>query len=295
MWRRWALQSGTGGAGSTGTAGTSGGAGTGGGEAGTSGTAGTGGGVTGTAGTGGSAGTGGGVAGTGGAVTGGSGTGGTGLPVCTPSSAITTDGVALDPSDTIITSAALTAAVTVTAVDSCATVTCQCQGTACSNWKARNGATRVVVSEAGDGRQWTLLLAIPGMQWDRIKVGDAFDLSVSISAFFLNRQIVLSRAGKLFLFTSNRAVWFSLSLPDLTAFGITFVDAGGVCSDGAVICPTNQHTARVVRGTESVTVTPGQTVTLGDLSLSTAQLRGGNSSGNCDYPAIADLAGFTSP
>ena len=120
-----ALQSGTGGAGSTGTAGTSGGAGTGGGEAGTSdlrgpaavrgdrrpsvgtgggsmgngGTAGTGGRTTGT---GGRRGTGGGAVGTGGAVTGGSGTGGTGLPVCTPSSAITTDGVALDPSDTII-------------------------------------------------------------------------------------------------------------------------------------------------------------------------------------------------
>jgi len=276
-----ALPSGTGGAGSTGTAGTSGAAGTGGGVAGTSGAAGTGGGVAGS--------------GSGGTLVGRGGTGGMALPTCTTGNAIITEGVVLDPSDTIITSAALTAAVTVTAVDSCATVTCQCQGAACSYWKARTGATRAVVSEAGDGRQWTLLLAIPGMQWDRIKVGDAFDLSLSISAFFFNREIVLSRAGKLFLFTSNIAVWFSPSFPDLTAFGITFVDAGGVCSDGSAICPTDQHTARVVRGTESATVTTGQTVTLGDLSLSTAQLTGGNSQGNCDVPAIADLAGFTSP
>jgi hypothetical protein len=167
------------------------------------------------------------------------------LPPCTTGNAIITEGVVLDPSDTIITSAALTAAVTVTAVDSCATVTCQCQGAACSYWKARTGATRVVVSEAGDGRQWTFAAGRSrACNGTPDQVGDAFDLSLSISAFFFNREIELSRAGKLFLFTSNIAVWFSPSFPDLTAFGITFVDAGGVCSDGSAICPTDQHTRR---------------------------------------------------
>jgi hypothetical protein len=189
---------------------------------------------------------------------------------------------------------AVTEAVTVTAIDSCGSVTCDCAGTNCnSKWPVTAQETRVVLSGAGDSQSWSFFFAVPSLPADQIQVGDTLDLSVQASqdSFSgLSQQVVLARAGKLVIFSSNLSDIMFFPLPLLTGYGIAITDTGAICG-GSGTCPVSTHAVQATVGGTSKLVIPGQTVTVGNLTLSVQTLAG--SSTSCDRAAYTSMSGFT--
>lgn len=259
------------------------------------------------------AGTSGGVGGVGGSAGGGRGGTGAGggavLPSCSATmlptagspTTLQAGGLLLDSTGAEVTSGAAKETVKVISIDTCATVTCQCAIPECFRNIAVADATRIVLGGPGAGQQRTLLAVIPGMPLDLVKAGETLELSVDsfTSAFGSpgGSQIILSRDGKLVLFTSDRSLLSGarlLPLPDLFAFGGKFNDLGPECIHGD-ICPQTRQLVQVSRGNDVAMVRVGQIVEVGDLYVSAARLDNESTSGGCDFPAQVDLAGFVSP
>jgi len=112
----------------------------------------------------------------------------------------------------------------------------------------------------------------------------------------LSQQVVLARAGKLVVFTSYRSSLIGgLLLPSLDDYDIKFGFAGQICSDGGM-CEHTQSALNVVVGGERKIVTPGQTASIGTLSLSIEDVSFYADPGDvCGIPASATMAGFTAP
>lgn len=246
------------------------------------------------------AGTSGGVGGWAGGGRGGTGAGGGAvLPMCL-ATALKAGGLLLDPTGADAGSTAGTEGVTVSSVESCAAGTCPCTSPDCGRFFAVSDATRFVLAGPAAGQQRILLAVIPGAPPDLVKAGDALDLSVISGSIDLfsprpGYQIVLSRAGKLVLFTSNQTSIMRFPLPDLTAFGLTFTPLGPTCANVDTICTLKRQSLQVTRGTEMGVVTAGQTVQVGALSVSAARLDSQFTVGGCDLPAFVDMAGFIAP
>ena len=244
----------------------------------------------------------GGISGTGGGRTGGGGSGGAGVVACggvTGSADIVEIAVAGPDGSAVL--GTVTAAVTVTSVDSCAAVTCPTSISAAGSFPSAvvsPMATRIVLT-AADARRWTLYLRYTAMPTDLIKAGDALDMTASggnVVAIFqvLSQTIVLAHGSDLVVFASSGNAVTSPSRPDLAPFGISVGDDGacGAASSGS--CPTFQHAVHVVVGAESVRVASG-TTRIGWLTFTSATFEGGNSLVNCDVLARTLIAGFRTP
>jgi hypothetical protein len=278
------------GSGSLGTSGTAGSAG---GAAGTAGAGATGGSViVGIAGAGGAtAGAGGATAGTGGSV---GGTGGT-LPACGNNTSGASDVVeaVIMGADGMPVVAPVTAAVSITAIQSCLNLDCPSPAT--------SAATRIALAGA-DPQQWTLYLRNTAMPPDIIKVGDTFDLTIDAAVDqtlyrTTNQTIVLARDNDVIVFAASLQQFHQPPLPNLLPFGIAVTDAGASCQNPASFgCIDRPHTARIAIGSDaSVLVAGGQTGRIGGLQITDGQFTELADAGNCDRKSSTVMAGFRLP
>ena len=170
-------------------------------------------------------------------------------------------------------------AVTVVSSDDCASGLCDSNHT---------GARRIVLAEAG-GRRWTLYAYFSGLPADIVDGGEGLDLKVAYrevqtgvgSASF--SSTVLSRAGTAVIFDVSAAA-------DLAPYGITVVasSAAGLCMSNGGYTSAG---ANVTYGTETRSVAPEQTVSIGKLSF---VHRGFNTQVQGDWvPYTESMAGFT--
>jgi hypothetical protein len=308
---------GTAGASATGSAGS-------GGEAGTSGLAGSGG-TVGDAGSGGAA-----IGGSGGAIGGsGGGLGGSGgtlpIPACTPSyggsggtvgsTAGTAGGAgtgaaggAIAPpppieiaelaisgsnSQLITTSTSAPVAVTVTAIDGCATVTCPSPVSAQAQRFTLTGATDT----------WALYLRNSRMPADYIKVGDAFDLTIAAATdatlySTVNQTVVLARAGQPIVFAANLYKFYTLAVPALDAFNIQIRDQYAFCQDPPLAgCIPRPHFMNVTvsNNPEGRYLRPGEGVDVHGFSFTSGRFTELADTGNCDTKSQTTVAGFKLP
>jgi len=274
------------------------------GSLGRSGTAGASGGASGTgggAGTTGVAGTGGSIGGNGGA--GGTGGSRTGLPFCGGAGGGDAIEIGIAGPDGFVVTTAVTAVVTVTAVDSCATASCpdriQPPAPLGGIVLVDAGATRLVLA-AADGRTWTLYLRNTAMPGDLIKVNDSYDMTIEARAettfiTSFDQTIVLAHGADLVAFASNQYMFGLAPLPQLGAFGISVTDGGAYCerrgSSGCLVLP---HALQVTVGADTATVLDG-TARVGWLSFSTVNFAELRDLGACDSKSRSLTGGFRVP
>jgi hypothetical protein len=214
--------------------------------------------------------------------------GGGGSMAC---SGTTTDvvSVIIAGSDGQAISSDVTAAVTVSTMDTCTTATCP-SGIPGAAWGLDRMATRIVLT-AADGSSWTVYLRYTAMPANLLQVGDAFDMTIKTSlepfvVALLNQTIILAHGSDLVLFASNLSSGVALREPDLQAFGITVADAGA--------CYGLEHAALVTVGTDSARVERG-TTQIGWLTFTDAAFNGENSNGGSDIQSQTQMAGFRTP
>jgi len=151
------------------------------------------------------------------------------------------------------------------------------------------GPAKRLVLRAQSQQQWTIYVRIPGLPSDLVKVGDQLDFADDASAVprafsivTINQTVVLSRAGRLVLFTSSLKESpqvpgdvvppVPLLLPALDAFGVAVADGGATCGsllcEAGGACAFRGHQALVTVGAQQAVVPPGQTAQLGNLSFS---------------------------
>jgi hypothetical protein len=198
-----------------------------------------------------------------------------------------------------------TAAVTVTAVDSCATVSCPSQwipisGSTGVGPTVDSSATRFVLT-AADTRTWILYLRNTDMPSDLIKVDDAFDMTIQARVDptlypTLNQTIVLAQGSSLKVFASDQNGFGPPPLPKLEAFGVAVTDVGALCQvETAFGCVPRPHAVKVVTGTESATIAPGASTRIGGLSFTNGGFLELKDTGNCDSKGQTLMAGFRAP
>jgi hypothetical protein len=232
---------------------------------------------------------------TGGAVGGTGGTGATGgLPACT---FVPVDSVsfAIAGPDGMLVGATVTAAVTVAAVESCAAVGCpvQVDGTTISAT-----STRVRLSAAAGGSEWTLYLFNSAMPAGYLEVGDAFDMTIDAkldTTFYptTDQILVLERNGDVVLFAADLQRFGSPPLPNLLPFEIAVSDAGSTCQISSFICPQRSHALRVSIATDAnVVVARGESATIGGMSITNGGLNEFIDTGGCDSKSSTTFAGF---
>jgi len=211
----------------------------------------------------------------------GSGQGGTGgSPACVGSSA----GVSLsvrgeDGMPVSISVIPVTAPVTVVSVDDCATGSCASSATS---------GIRIIVSES-TGRRWTLDAYFPGLPVDIVSVGEALDLRMGYTPFpwvfgtIYYWTAVLARGGTAVVFDDSQG-------SVLETYGITVARSDGAgCFTGSCF---SVYGADVTYGTETRSVAPSQTVSLGKLTFTHRYFR--EPTGGCDPPPYEwSMAGFT--
>jgi hypothetical protein len=213
------------------------------------------------------------------------------LPACTDTG---TDagGGSIVGSDGMAVSAPVTAAVTVASIDGCTAAPCP---------PPMPNKARQIVLAGSNQQQWTLSLNITAMPADLIQVGDAFDLNIDagINAVFhptVSQTIVLSRAGHLIAFASNRSLFYAIDLPALTAFGISLADGGPFCGSAATTgCIPETHRVTVTVEGASATVMPNHATTIGWLSFTAGNTTALIDTGFCDQKSLTGTAGFRIP
>jgi len=222
-------------------------------------------------------------AGTGGAGGGATGTGGTSggpaLPVCYVPPGTPAAGGELTGADGQGVAAAVSATVTVSAID-------------CS---------RITLTDTASAQQWTWAARIPSLPADRIRVGDQFDLVVDgrkcpyPAETFACQTVVLARAGALVAFTSTSRAHGLGALPALDRWGITVADAGTSCvsdvHDDVHCLGFYLHNARVTVAGTSATVGAYQTTPINGVSFSVGEYSAPYAS-NCDSTGQTSMAGF---
>ncbi len=231
----------------------------------------------------------GGVGGIGG--TSGNGGGGAGgLPAC-PTTGPSRDvvEVLLVGSDGVPVAAAVTAAVTVDSIASCTAVTCP--------YPAMGAARRIVLTGAGQ-EQWTLYLRNSAMPDAMIEVGDTFDMTVDANVDYAlfhttNQTVVLGHGTDLVVFAASLQRFFTPPLPQLGAFGITLADLGVTC-EYTDLCKVQRRAVGVAVGSNSVSLTGGETRTIGWLSFTNGDFTTYGSTA-CDGKANVTMAGFRMP
>jgi hypothetical protein len=282
--------------GSGGTAGTSGP-----GDGGTGGTAGT----SGIAGTTGSGGSGGAIAGTSGGSIAGSGGAGE-LPGCYAGGeaghAADYVEVAIVGADEMAVVSPMTAAVTVTAIDSCGAVTCPSSIPNTGNTAITPNATRIGL-RAADATTWTLYLRNTAMPSSLIKVGDSFDMTVQASVdmtFYrsVDQTVVLAHGSNLVMFASIRSSFNGPPPPQLDAFGITVTNEGASCvtSPNAPpgFCVGLGYAARVTVGADAATFY-SRTRQIGWLTFTIGEFSGPGPNCTGDSKSRALTGGFRTP
>jgi hypothetical protein len=235
--------------------------------------------------------------------TGGGGSGGTGgLPACTTDSAATgVVSVAIVGSDGKAIETAISAAVTVTSVDSCTTVSCA--SSLPSSLLPTDPMTSRIGLTASAGGSWTLYLRNSAMPSDYIKVGDTFDLTVDAALNqtlygTVDQTVVLARNGDLLVFAASLQRFYRLALPDLRAFDTAVLDEGAFCQSPSFFgCIPRPHTtARVSMATDaSILLRPGETGRIGDLSFTNGEFTELADTGNCDSKSRTQIAAFKLP
>jgi hypothetical protein len=238
-------------------------------------------------------GTGGGPGGVGGSAGGAGGGAGIGPlpPVCSNSVPSDTVQVGLAGPNGMPVEAPVTAAVTVTSVESCTASTCPSTTTPAAN--------RIVLTDASQ-QQWTLYLRNAAMPSNIIEVGGAFDLIVATAVdttFFksIDQTVVLARGGDLIVFAASLQRFYSLAVPNLTAFGVDVADEGKICDAGKAVsgtCYLWPHAARVSVGGASAVMTGAETQTIGWLSFTTGAFSVLGDTGGCDAKSRTLMAGF---
>jgi hypothetical protein len=195
------------------------------------------------------------------------------------------------------------------------------KGVACSLARAA-GPTKVLHLRAtsgeggsGDGvaGEWRLYLQIPDLPSTLINVGDELRLEIAARSkttpFFpfpplitVDQTVVLSRAGRLVLFTTVAADWsvlsFEIAQQALGPWGIQLGATGATCdAPERLRCGRPVfHDLTVVMNGERATISPGRTGRVGSLSVSVKELQTNLLWGQCDQlGARAQIAGFMPP
>lgn len=157
--------------------------------------------------------------------------------------------------------------------------------------------SRVTLMQETSSQQWTWAPWIQDLPDDRIKVGDHFDLNVDARACAYPtttdacQTVVLARGGSLIVFTSQQSG--PTPLPALDSWGFSIASAGIICSTGGFPgCRTVIIAAKVTVGAETLTLVPGQSGAIGDLSFRLASY--GSPSG-CDPVGWFTMSGFRTP
>jgi hypothetical protein len=160
-------------------------------------------------------------------------------------------------------------------------------------------ASRIVLADA-DQQQWTLYLRNVAMPADMIQVGSPFDLVVATAVdptFFrtVDQTVVLARAGEPIVFAASMQKFYSLSVPQLTTFGIEIADDGMVCDAGRAVsgtCYFRPHAARVSVGGASAVIAAGEIQSVGSFSFNIGQFSVFGDTGGCDAKSKTAIAGF---
>jgi hypothetical protein len=203
----------------------------------------------------------------------------------------------------------VTAAVTVTSIDSCATAGCPSEaipfptlGVVAAGPTIDGLATRYALT-AADARTWTLYLRNDAMPVDFIKVDDAFDMTIQANVnttFYstLNQTVVLAHGSSLQVFASDQNTFVIPPLPNLAAFGVMVTDSGAICQETNSLpgsCLHRPHAATVSNGTDSASVASGMTARIGWLSFTNALFLELKDTGGCDGKGQTLTAGFRAP
>ena len=210
-----------------------------------------------------------GAVGTGGGAVGGTGgTGGT-PPACGGGGGPDVVELMVIGADGMPVAARVTATVTVTAIESCADVTCSSPTT--------TAASRIALAGAAS-QQWTLYLRNTAMPSDVIKVGDTFDLTIDASEDqtlyrSVDQTVVLSRYGHVIVFAATLSRFGGPPLPNLLPFQIAVSDEGATCESASLGCRQRPHALRVSVATyASVAITGGRTGRIGPFSITNGRM-----------------------
>lgn len=212
-----------------------------------------------------------------------------GYPACTVDilGSMGEPGCVLGPDGTLDTTGT-SGSVTVVSVDDVAADGCLglYGGVDASVSSSASGPAKRLILRTESQQQWTVYVRIPGLPSDLVKVGDQLDFADDASAtprafsiVTINQTLVLSRAGRLVLFSSSLKQLpqdvgpaVPLLVPMLDAFGIAVEDGGATCGsplcDGSRMCAFRGHQALVTLGAQQVVVPPAQTAQLASLSFS---------------------------
>jgi hypothetical protein len=176
------------------------------------------------------------------------------------------------------------------------------------NWTAALGASsgsdpvKKIVMTDGITR-WIFFARIPDLPSDLLRVGDQIDLHVTALVVGLstlpaiNQTVVMSRNGQLILFASNLRSPTGGRMPRLDDYGIALTDEGPICNYIVLppfsSCSFSDHRTRVASGGQSATLSPGETILVGNLSLSVSVfLTYGTGIQDCDRFFPTEMAGF---
>jgi hypothetical protein len=184
-------------------------------------------------------------------------------------------------------------AVTVSAIDGCATVTCPAEVSTQAQRFTLTGATQA----------WSFYLRDSRMPADYIKVGDAFALSIAAAidpTFYstVNQTVVLARGGQTIVFAANMYKFYALAVPALDAFGIQIRDQSAFCQDPPLAgCIRRPHFMNVTvsNNPEGRYLRPGEGVDVHGYSFTAGRFTELADTGNCDSKSQTTIAGFKLP
>lgn len=232
-------------------------------------------------------------------------------PACSDTSPPVDVRLCVRGADDKLVTASLDSAINVSGVDD---VMSSCDVSGSSTAAPAVSLFRRIAVESQSGSKWTVLIQMPELPTEQVRVGETLQMTVTaspVTAFgrtAVNQTVVFSRQGTLVLFASNLeqiatsvlggtspgwrlpAAAFDL-LPDLTAWGLTLSDGGPVCSSNLINCLFVDHQVNASWG-GSMRLVRRETVRIGTLSLSIASFARMLSNGGCDGSSVSRMGGF---
>jgi hypothetical protein len=214
-------------------------------------------------------------------------------------------GVVVAGPDGIAVVRAVSETVTVTAIDSCGSVSCPpitFPDDIVGNRPVSVAATRIVLT-GPDSRTWLLYMQHSAMPPDLIKTNDTFDLTIEAQvrppsngdATKLNQTIVLAHGSELVVFLSDQDDGAdNPPLPKLDTFGIAVTDDGAYCQTGSFFCGAREHAVRVAIGTDSVILAGSSSTRIGWLWVTVAGFTEAVAP-FCEASGRSRMAGFRIP
>lgn len=164
---------------------------------------------------------------------------------------------------------------------------------------AGTGMTKHLVVQAADQTKWDVFVRMPNLPTDILLIDE--ELGLELEALeqtwiytTVDQTFALKRSGTVILFAS---VVQGSPLPSLGSFDIQVSDAGVECETpiGAFGCGLRGHALQATIAGASAKVSRGQTLQLGDVSLTLERFEQPTSAGQCDTKAVVQMAGFWRP